>query len=154
MLSDLTIAADNAQFGEPEVRFSHLGPLMIMPWIIGLKRARELLYTGDLIDANTALQFGMINKVVPADELQERSMNYARRLSLISPEALRMGKLSINRGAEMAGLRAAMESNVDMFIGLYATKTQVGLEFDELVREKGLRAALQWRDQQFRNAPL
>lgn len=154
MLSDLTIAADNAQFGEPEVRFSHLGPLMIMPWIIGLKRARELLYTGDLIDANTALQFGMINKVVPADELQERSMNYARRLSLISPEALRMGKLSINRGAEMAGLRAAMESDVDMFIGLYATKTQVGLEFDELVREKGLKAALQWRDQQFRNAPL
>lgn len=154
MLSDLTIAADNALFGEPEVRFSHLGPLMIMPWIIGLKRARELLYSGDLIDAQTALQYGMINRVVPLAELEERTMNYARRLTLISPEALRWGKLSINRGAEMAGLRAAMESNVDMFLSLYALKTEVGTEFDRLVKEQGLKAALQWRAKQFNDAPL
>jgi enoyl-CoA hydratase len=154
MLADLTIAADNAQFGEPEVRFSHLGPLMIMPWIIGLKRARELLYMGDLIDAQTALQYGMINKVVPLAELEEKTMNYANRMTLISPEALRSAKLSINRGAEMAGLRAAMESNVDMFIALYASKTEVGTQFDELVRDKDLKAALQWRAEQFRNMPL
>lgn len=154
MLADLTIAADNAQFGEPEVRFSHFGPLMIMPWIIGLKRARELLYMGDLIDAQTALQYGMVNRVVPLAELQERTMNYAKRMALISPETLRWGKLSINRGAEIAGLRAAMESNIEMFISLYATKTEVGAEFDRLVLEKGLKAALQWRADQFRNAPL
>jgi enoyl-CoA hydratase/carnithine racemase len=154
MLADLTIAADNAQFGEPEVRFSHLGPLMIMPWIIGLKRARELLYMGDLIDAQTALQYGMINKVVPLAELEEKTMNYANRMALIAPEALRSAKLSINRGAEMAGLRAAMESNVDMFIALYASKTEVGTQFDELVRDKDLKAALQWRAEQFRNMPL
>ncbi len=154
MLADLTVSADNAQFGEPEVRFSHLGPLMIMPWIIGLKRARELLYTGDLIDANTALQYGMVNRVVPLAELEEKTMKYARRMALISPEALRWGKLSINRGAEMAGLRAAMESNVDMFISLYATKTEVGTEFDRLVKEEGLKAALKWRAKQFDDAAL
>ncbi len=72
MMCDLTIAADDAKFGEPEVRFSHLGPVMVMPWIIGLKRAREMLLFGDMIDAQTALQFGMINRVVPAAELARR----------------------------------------------------------------------------------
>ena len=55
MLCDLTIAADNASFGEPEVRFSSVGPALVMPMIIGYKKARELLYFGDTIDAETAL---------------------------------------------------------------------------------------------------
>ena len=97
MMCDLTIAADDAKFGEPEVRFSHLGPLMVMPWIIGLKRAREMLFFGDMIDANTALQFGMVNRVVPAAELRSATLKYAKRLALISPEALRWGKRVINR---------------------------------------------------------
>ena len=51
MMCDITIAADDALFGEPEIRFSNVGPALIMPFIIGLKRARELLYLGDPIDA-------------------------------------------------------------------------------------------------------
>ena len=69
MLCDLTIAADNATFGEPEVRFSSVGPAIVMPMIIGYKKARELLYFGDQIDAQTALSLGMINRVVPLAEL-------------------------------------------------------------------------------------
>jgi len=70
MLCDLTIAADNATFGEPEVRFSSVGPAIVMPMIIGYKKARELLYFGDQIDAQTALSLGMmaffgINVVFP-----------------------------------------------------------------------------------------
>jgi enoyl-CoA hydratase/carnithine racemase len=150
MMCDLTIAADDAKFGEPEVRFSHLGPVMVMPWIIGLKRAREMLLFGDLIDAKTALEFGMINRVVPAAELRDATMKYAKRLSQISPEALRWGKRVINRGAEIAGFRAAIESGVDSFVALYATKTQVGEEFGRIVQEKNLKAALDWRAAQFR----
>ncbi len=88
MLCDLTIAADNASFGEPEVRFSSVGPAIVMPLIIGYKKARELLYFGDTIDAQTALALGMVNRVVPLAELREASLNWAKRLSLISPEAL------------------------------------------------------------------
>ena len=150
MMCDLTIAADDARFGEPEVRFSHLGPLMVMPWFIGLKRARELLFFGDMIDAKTALQFGMVNRVVPAAELREATMKYAKRLSLISPEALRWGKRVINRGAEIAGFRAALEAGVDSFVSLYATQTDVGKEFGRIVAEKNLKAALEWRAAQFR----
>jgi len=64
MYCDLTIAAANAMFGEPEVRFSNTGPGIVMPWIIGYKRSRELLYFGDMIDAETALRIGMINLIV------------------------------------------------------------------------------------------
>jgi enoyl-CoA hydratase len=60
MLCDLTIAADNATFGEPEVRFSSVGPAIVMPMIIGYKKARELLYFGDTIDAKAALDLGMV----------------------------------------------------------------------------------------------
>ena len=150
LMCDLTIAADDAKFGEPEVRFSHLGPLMVMPWFIGLKRARELLFFGDMIDAKTALEFGMVNRVVPAAELRQATMKYAKRLSLISPEALRWGKRVINRGAEIAGFRAAIEAGVDSFVSLYATKTEVGKEFGRIVQEKNLKAALEWRAAQFR----
>src|ERR1043165_6038632 len=150
MMCDLTIAADDAKFGEPEVRFSHLGPLMVMPWIIGLKRARELLFFGDMIDAKTALEFGMVNRVVPAAGLREATMKYAKRLSLISPEALRWGKRVINRGAEIAGFRAALQAGVDSFVSLYAIKTEVGKEFGRIVQEQNLKAALEWRAAQFR----
>jgi enoyl-CoA hydratase len=150
LMCDLTIAADDARFGEPEVRFSHLGPLMVMPWFIGLKRARELLFFGDQIDAQTALQFGMINRIVPAAELRQATMKYAKRLALISPEALRWGKRVINRGAEIAGFRAAIESGVDSFVSLYATKTEVGKEFGRITQEQNLKAALEWRAAQFR----
>jgi enoyl-CoA hydratase len=123
---------------------------MVMPWFIGLKRARELLFFGDMIDAKTALEFGMINRIVPAADLRAETMKYAKRLSLISPEALRWGKRVINRGAEIAGFRAAIESGVDSFVSLYATQTEVGREFGRRVGEQGLKAALDWRRGQFR----
>src|SRR3989475_10010873 len=87
MMCDLTIAADDALFGEPEIRFSNVGPAMVMPFIVGLKRARALLYLGDPIDAQTALQYGMVNRVVPRAELEAATLKLARRLALISPES-------------------------------------------------------------------
>jgi enoyl-CoA hydratase len=150
LMCDLTIAADDAKFGEPEVRFSHIGPLMAMPWFVGLKRARELLFFGDMIDAKTALEIGMVNRVVPAADLRAATIRYAKRLALVSPEALRWGKRVINRGAEIAGMRAALESGVDSFVTLYATTTEVGKEFGRRVQADGLKAALEWRRAQFR----
>ena len=69
MFCDLTIAADDALFGEPEVLFSQVGPAVLMPFIVGHKRARELIYFGDKIDAKRAHEIGMVNRVVPPAEL-------------------------------------------------------------------------------------
>jgi len=149
MMCDITIAADDALFGEPEIRFSNVGPAMIMPFIIGFKRAREILYLGDPIDAPTALSYGMVNRVVPRAELQEATMKFARRMALMAPESLRATKLAINRGADAAGFRNAIRAGLDVLAPLYAHTTEVGKKFDELREKEGLGAALKWRAAQF-----
>ena len=150
MMCDVTIAADDAQFGEPEIRFSNVGPALIMPFIIGLKRAREILYLGDPFDAQTALAYGMVNRVVPRADLEAATMKLARRMALMSPEALMATKLAINRGADAAGFRNAIRSGLDVLAGLYAARTEVGTKFDEIREKEGLGAALRWRAEQFR----
>ena len=149
MVCDLTIAADDALFGEPEIRFSNVGPVMVMPWVIGLKRARELLYLGDPIDATTALAYGMVNRVVPRADLRSATLKVARRMALMSPEALAATKLAVNRGAECAGFLSAMHAGVDVLAALYAARTEVGVRFDEIREKEGLGAALRWRAAQF-----
>ena len=150
MLCDLTIAADNAVFAEPEVRFSSVGPALVMPAIIGYKKARELLYFGDTIDAETAHRLGMVNRIVPLAELRERSLAWAKRLSLISPEALYATKLAINRGADAAGFSGRINAGLDIVAPLYATRTELGQRFREIAAAEGVPAAVRWRAAQFR----
>jgi enoyl-CoA hydratase/carnithine racemase len=149
MMCDITSAADDAVFGEPEIRFSNVGPALIMPFVIGQKRARELLYLGDTIDAPTALQYGMVNRVVPRAELDAAALKFARRMALIAPEALAGTKLALNRGADAAGFRNAIRAGLDMVAPLYAARTEVGTKFDEIREKDGLGAALRWRGAQF-----
>ena len=150
MFCDLTIAADDAQFGEPEILFSQAGPGMVMPWIIGHKRARELLYFGDTIDAKRALDLGMVNRIVPLAELRAATLKYAKRLSLIAPEALVTAKRAINQGLESSGFRNALQAGIDAVAPLYATTTEVGRQFEEVRAKQGLKAALRWRRDQLR----
>jgi enoyl-CoA hydratase/carnithine racemase len=145
MLCDLTIAAADAVFGEPEIRFSNVGPALVLPFVVGLKRARELLYLGDTIDAETALRYGMVNRIVPRADLATATMTFAHRLALISPEALAGTKLAINRGADAAGFRNAIRAGLDVLAPLYAARTEVGMKFDEIREKEGLGAALRWR---------
>jgi enoyl-CoA hydratase/carnithine racemase len=149
MMCDITIAADDALFGEPEIRFSNVGPALVMPFVIGLKRAREMLYLGDPIDAQTAFAYGMVNRVVPRAELVAATLKFARRMALISPESLRATKLAINRGADAAGFRNAIRAGLDVLAPLYAARTEVGTKFDEIRENEGLGAALRWRMSQF-----
>jgi enoyl-CoA hydratase len=149
MFCDLTIAADDAKFGEPEILFSQAGPGIVMPWIIGHKRARELLYFGELIDAQTALELRMINRIVPLAQLRGATLKYAKRLALISPEALVTTKRAINRGIEDGGFRDALQSGLDVVAPLYAATTEVGRQFDDIRAKDGLKAALKWRRAQF-----
>jgi enoyl-CoA hydratase len=149
MFCDLTIAADDAVFGEPEILFSQVGPALLMPFIVGPKRARELIYFGDKIDAKRALELGLINRVVAPAELRAATMKYAKRLALIAPEALVAAKLAINRGLEAAGFRKALQAGVDVVAPLYAAQTEVGRQFDEIRTKDGLKAALKWRLAQF-----
>ena len=138
----VTFASDTAQFGEPEIRFSTAPPAVIMPWIIGLKKAREILYTGDFISAEEARECGMVNRVFADDKLEEETYRYARRAASISQEGLRTTKASINRGAEIAGLRQAMDVGIDQGAMLDSTPTEVYVTFKRITKEEGLAAAI------------
>jgi enoyl-CoA hydratase/carnithine racemase len=151
MFCDLTVAADNAVFGEPEIMFSQVGPGVVMPFIIGNKRARELLFFGETIDASTALDYGMINRVVALDELRPATLRYARRLALMAPEALVAAKRALVRAAEACGFHNALMAGLDVVTPLYAATTEVGRQFDDIRARDGLKTALRWRRAQFQD---
>jgi 1,4-dihydroxy-2-naphthoyl-CoA synthase len=90
----------------------------------------------------------MINRVVPPAELAAATMKYAKRMSMIAPEALAAAKLAVNRGLDIAGFRAALNAGLDVLSPLYAADTEVGREFDAIRAKDGLKAALAWRKQQ------
>ena len=149
MLCDISIAAEGSMIGEPEIRFSSASPTLIMPWIIPMKIAKELLYTGDLITAERAYEVGMVNHVVPADELMNASMKMARRISKIAPLATKVTKEGINKTYEIAGLVNALEYHNNLAHILDGTGTKELREFVEIARSRGLKDALAWRDAQF-----
>ena len=91
----------------------------------------------------------MVNRVVPRAELDAAALKFARRLALISPEALAGTKLALNRGADAAGFRNAIRAGLDIVAPLYAARTEVGTKFDEIREKDGLGAALRWRGAQF-----
>src|SRR5437667_8625 len=80
---------------------------------------------------------------------REKTLRFARRMALISPEALAQTKLAINRGADAMGFTNAMHAGLDVVAPLYAARTDVGVKFTEIRQKEGLRAALKWRRDQF-----
>ncbi len=149
MLCDMTSAAESAKFGEPEIRFASSSTL-VLPWLVPMKAAREILYSGKLIDAQRAYALGMINEVVPDGEHERVAMYHAQMMSKIAPLALRMVKAGLNRTYEMAGFRNAIAFHDNLTAILHGSETAEGVAFREVQAKDGLRAALKWRDAQFR----
>ena len=85
---------------------------------------------------------------MPLATLREATLRYADRLARISPEALAATKLAVRRGAEAAGFRNAIDAGLDVLAPLYAARTRVGEQFEQIVRKEGLGAALRWRSAQ------
>src|SRR5439155_15345566 len=98
---DIVIASDRARFGQPEIKLGVFPPVaaILLPRIIGEKRARELIFTGDLIDATTALQLGLVNYVVPGAELERKTQEILDKLSELSSVALEMARRAMDLGA-------------------------------------------------------
>ena len=102
MACDLILAADDAQLGEPEIRFGSAPVTLLMPFLIGQKRTRELLMTGDLIGAVEAERIGLINRVVRADELADAVDALAGKLARVAPDVMAPTKLMLNRAMDAA----------------------------------------------------
>jgi enoyl-CoA hydratase len=126
MACDIVIASDKAKFGQPEVKIGIIpggGGTQVLPRLIGEKRAKELIMTGDFITAQEALQMGMINKVVPAEKLLETTQEMIGKLKAQSPVTLRFCKLAVNKSLEM-GLTEGLKSEQDIFALCFSTEDQ------------------------------
>ena len=149
MACDLLICTEDARFGEPEVRYGSGPVTLLMPFVIGERRTRELLLTGDTIDAQTALEWGVVNRVVPADRLEAEVGEWIARIAPTPLRVLQLTKQALNRAQKASGLLEAVEANLDLSALLNGAQTPEQQAFDEIVRAEGVKAALAWRDQRY-----
>jgi enoyl-CoA hydratase len=147
---DLTIAADDAFFGEPELKFGAGIVVMLLPWIVGPKLAKEIILMGeDRILAARAREIGMVNQVVAADELDDAALATARHIAAIDPDLVRETKRAINRTFEVQGIAEALEAALDIDLQIEGQGSPDKIAFLEVARREGLKAALAWRDARF-----
>lgn len=145
---DIVFAGQNAKFGHPAARALGIPPTLGMwPAKIGMLKTKELLFTGDMIDAAEAERIGMINRVLPDDQLDAETMAFCRRVAQVPLDALSVHKHVTNRWFEIMGLRTAAAEGAE-FDAIYH-ETGSFREFGRISGERGLKAALSWRDQPF-----
>lgn len=111
-MCDIVVAAEDAVFGMPVLsRSAAAGEILFEPWEIGARRARELLFTGDSIDATTAERWGFVNRVVPRDRLESEVKQIAEKICQQPQQAVELTKISINRTLDAMGQKTAWEDH-------------------------------------------
>ena len=148
---DIKIASDRAILGEPEIRAGLGPPLLITPFSVGLAKAKELLLTGDTIDAYEAQRLGMVGRVVPHDQLMEECLRTAKKITNISQVGIKMSKIAVNRALEGMGFLSTIQHNLELMTQFDTSESPEQEEFNAIRREQGLRAALNWRDAKFKD---
>ena len=143
MCCDLRNASDRARFGQPEITLGLIpgaSGTQRLPRLIGAAKAKEMIFTGDLIDAATALNLGLVNKVVPAEKLAEETLALATKLAGMSGPVLAMAKMAINTGLD-----------TDMASGLNMEAKCNALCFATYDRKEGMDAFIEKRKAVFKN---
>ena len=138
---DLRVAAAHARFGQPEVGLGIIpgaGATQRLPRIVGLGRAKHLILTGDAIDAQKALEWGLVSAVVPAEELRAHALALAERVLTRGPLAIRLAKLALNASAR-----------VDLDSGLLIETLAQAICFESADKQEGTTAFLEKRPPRF-----
>lgn len=142
MSCDIRIADDSARFGLPEINlgiFPGGGGTQRLAKLVGTGKAKELILTGDIFDADTALQIGVINRLVPPADLEEQTYKLAKKLSYKPPLALRMAKELID-----------LSVDVDIPTGLMMEKEKFAYLFATEDKNEGMKAFLEGRKPVFK----
>jgi len=131
-VADIIIAAEDATFSDPVVAFGVNGVEYFgHPWEFGARKAKELLFTGDSFTAHEAMQLGMVNRVVPAAELDGAAMDMARRIATKPGFALKLAKESVNQALEAQGQYTAMRAAFSLqHLGHANNKLRFGMAID------------------------
>jgi enoyl-CoA hydratase len=142
MACDIRVASDKASFGQPEINLGIIpggGGTQRLTRLVGEGKAMELILTGDIIDAQTAYNIGLVQMVVPATDLEAKTMELAGRIAEKSPVALRLAKEAV-RIASRSNLDEGLRREVDLF----------ALCFSSEDKDEGVRAFLEKRKPQFK----
>lgn len=126
MCCDIRIASDKAKFGQPETGLGIIpgfAGTQRLSRLVGMGKAKELIYTANMIDAGGAEKIGLVNKVVPAEELMNEAMNMAKNIASKGQIAVRFAKSAINRGYE-TDIETGMAIERDLFGLCFATEDQ------------------------------
>jgi enoyl-CoA hydratase len=147
---DITIAAEDAFFGEPELKFGAGIVAMILPWVVGPKVAKEIILLGeDRIPAERARELGMVNRVVAADDLDRTGLAVANHIAAIDPNLVKQTKRAVNRAFEARNMLEALEEALAIDLAIEGQGSPDKIAFMEIARRDGLKAALAWRDARF-----
>ncbi|QXM07214.1 short-chain-enoyl-CoA hydratase [Crassaminicella indica] len=126
MCCDIRIASKKAKFGQPEVGLGIIpgfSGTQRLPRLVGIAKAKELIFTGDIIKAEEAERIGLVNKVVDPEELMNEAMDLAKRIAKNAQRAVRYANIAINRGVE-TDIETGIEIEADLFGLCFATKDQ------------------------------
>jgi enoyl-CoA hydratase len=138
---DIIIASEKAKFGQPEINIGIIpggGATQRLPRLIGVCRAKELIFTGDIITAEEAFKLGLVNRVVPEDKLMETAKEIAKKIAIKSSAALKLAKQAINYG-----MQTSLETGLKYEYELYS----LSLSLED--KAEGVNAFLEKRDPKF-----
>jgi enoyl-CoA hydratase len=115
-MCDLVVASEDAFFSDPVCKTLACAAveLLVHPWVMGMRRAKEFLYTGRRLGAREAYEFGMVNRVVPREQLEQETMALAQDIAATPPFALKLTKRSLNRTFDIQGFRNALSAHFDI----------------------------------------
>jgi enoyl-CoA hydratase len=139
---DIRVASDKASFGQPEINLGIIpggGGTQRLTRLVGEGKAMEMILTGEIISADEALRIGMVNHVVPADQLEAKTMEIANRIAEKSPIALRLAKEAVQL-ASRSNLDEGLRREVDLF----------ALCFSSEDKDEGVKAFLEKRKADFK----
>lgn len=139
---DMIIASEKAQFGQPEIRVGAIPPVavVLLPKLVGRKKAFELVLTGDVITAAEAEQIGLVNRVVPAEKLEEAIKELAAKLKETSPIVLKLTRMAFRQSQDL-DFKNGLEKVTDVYLNLLI-RTEDAVE--------GLKAFLEKRKPQWK----
>ncbi len=153
LAADITIASDKAVFAQPEVR--HISNTSyLFTALCGWKAANRWALTGDHFDAQEAYRIGMLNEVVPHDQLMQRSRELAQRLALVPEPSLRLNKAISMLGLQASGLYSALLLEGALSALVHSSHNEFREKLLEVQRSGGMKAYLEMRDGPFQPEPM
>lgn len=150
MSCDITIAAEDAVFGEPELKFGAGIVTLLLPWMTSPKQAKRIILSADdRIPARDALAMGLVSRVVAPGAALDEAMRTARGMALMDPDLVAQTKKALNRTYDIQGLQSALRVALDIDHAIESHGSPDKRAFMDIARERGMREAIAWRDARF-----